>query len=156
MTARRSPWALVLWPAGLIGVLFAVWIAGYLYWQIRIGRAVADLQQVPAKYFVTPYYRNDELIQIGSRGFRRLLVELDGALARGDVDQAAAFYWGFADLLQGSWGDFGKAPLYDALREKPSPARMRADRDAFVSSWSHSPEDYAPWWMWWTGTRRLK
>jgi hypothetical protein len=152
----RFPWRLLIWPAALIGVVFVIWTTGYLYWQIRISRAVADVKRDPSKYFVMPNYQNEDLIRIGSRGFRRLLDELDGALARGEVDQAAGLYCGLTDLVHGSWGDYGKAAAYDDLRLKPSPEQMRADRDEFIGTLSQDPEAFPPRWMWWSGTRRIR
>jgi hypothetical protein len=152
----RSPWALLLWPAAVIGVVFVIWTTGYLYWQIRISRAVAEIKRAPSKYFVTPQYQNEDLIRIGSRGFPRFLDELEGALARGEADQAAALHCGLSDLMQGSWGDYGKAAAYDDLRLKPSPEQMRADRDEFVGALSQDPDAYPPRWMWWSGTRIIR
>jgi hypothetical protein len=150
----RSPWALLFWPASLIALIFLAWISGYLYWQIRISRAVADVKRDPSKYFVTPNYQNEDLLKIGSRGFRRFIEELEGALARGEVDQAAALYFGLGDLAQGAWCEIGQAAEQPTLRDKPSMAEMRAGCQDFISAWPQ--DEYAPGWMWWSGARRMQ
>lgn len=153
MKSRRSPWTLLVWPLSLLAILFAVWITGYLYWQIRISRALADLQRGPSRYFDTPDYRNENLLNIGSRGFPRFFEALQAAVARGDEDQAAVLYCGMGDLIEGAWGDPGQPRRYSPFLEKPSLATMRKDCREFIQS--HSPDDYAPWWMWWSGSRKV-
>jgi hypothetical protein len=154
-THRRLPWTLLIWPAALMGVVLVIWISGYLYWQIWISRAVADIKREPAKYFTTPNYRKEDLLKIGSRGFGRFFDELESALALGDEDQAAALHCGIADLVEGAWGRYG--PEADRsrlpLRERSSWAEMRKDCREIVQTWSQYKDEYAPWGKWWKGHR---
>jgi hypothetical protein len=154
LSARRTPWALIVWPASLIGLVFVVWLSGYLYWQIRISRAVGDIQREPSKYFTTPNYRNEDLLQIGSRGFRRLFEEVEGALDRGEEEQAAALYCGIADLVEGAWGGDGHSPERPSLRDRPAAADIRRECRQFNSNWAHFEALYAPRWKWWVGSKR--
>ena len=156
MTSRRSPWALLIWPAALIVLVFVVWISGYLYWQIRISRAVADIKRDPSKYLKTPHYKNADLIRIGSRGLPRLLEELDLALAAGDVDQATGLYFGIGDLVEGAWGGYGQNADQSRLplRERPSWTEMRQECREIINTWPQARGEFPPWWKWWSGSRR--
>jgi len=129
MNARRSPWAPLVWFLSLLAALLLLWISGYLYWQIRISRAVADLKREPSKYPETPYYKNADLLRIGSRGLPRLIEELDLALAAGHEDQEMALYFGIGDLVEGAWGGYGQTAGQSRLplRERPSLTEMRQE-----------------------------
>src|SRR5262245_61059406 len=122
MKVRRSQWILLVWPASLLAVLFVIWISGYIYWQIRISRAIAELKKGPAKYETQLFYANPDLLEIGSRGIYRLLREWEAALDRGDEDQAFAFACGLHDLQRGASevnGEAAKASgSYQRIRER--------------------------------------
>jgi len=148
MKTRRSPWFVLLWPASLLAVLLVIWVSGYVYWQIRISRAIADLRREPAKLSS----RNPDLLDIGSRGFSRMIGELDGALAREDQVQAAAFLCGLEDLFAGAVGDDGRG-VADRHRML-SMAAMRKECQSLQADWPQFRRLFAPWWMWWSGKRR--
>jgi hypothetical protein len=147
MKSHRSPWILLVWPASLIAALLILWISGYLYWQVRISRAIAELQREPTKFSS----RNSDLLDIGSRGFPRLIRELDDALARGDQVQAVAFFCGCQDLFAGAHRDDGKGAVN---RADVSMEYMRKDCKELQTNWPEFQRLFAPWWMWWSGKRR--
>ena len=155
---KRSPWVLFLWPAALLLTLAVIWTTGYVYWQVRISRAIADLKREPAKYFETPHHKNADLLLIGSRGFHRLFAELDDAVDRGDEDRAAALTCGIADLVEGAWRGYGKNVDESVLpfRVRESLSEMRESCHEFAREWPNIRDAYPPWWQWWTGTRKAR
>jgi len=157
MKARRSPWTLLAWPASLLAILLLIWISGYLYWQIRIGRAIAELKKGPAKYENQLFYADPDLLDIGSRGLYRMLQEYDEAASRGDEEQGFAFACAIQDLIRGADevdGESAKASgSYDRTRERPTLAEMREACKDNLQNWPEVREWYAPWWKWWKGHR---
>jgi len=152
---RRSPWILLLWPASLLLVLIVSWATGYIYWQIRISRAIAELKHGPGKYETQLFYADPDLLDIGSRGILRMLREYDDALGRGDEDLAFAFHCGLEDLRRGAMevsGDAARASgSYSRTRERPTLQEMREDCKDTLQNWPVYESWYAPWWMWWDG-----
>jgi hypothetical protein len=154
---KRSQWILLVWPASILAILFVIWISGYVYWQIRISRAIAELKRGPAKYEQQLFYADADLLEIGSRGILRLLREWDEALSRGDEDQAFAFACGIQDLFSGASEVSGKAARgsgsYARTRIKPSMKSMRDECRQYFDEWPGYEAWFAPWWMWWEGHR---
>ena len=109
---------------------------------------IAELQREPTK----SSSRNSDLLGIGSRGFPRLIRELDDALARGDQVQAVAFFRGCQDLFAGALGDDGKGA--DSPRSTVSMEFMRNECKELQANWPQFQRLFAPWWMWWSGKRR--
>ena len=157
MKVRRSPWTILAWPASLLLLLFLAWISGYVYWQVRIGRAIADLKREPAKYFNTPFYANPDLREIGSRGLHRMMGELDDAAGRGDEALAATFVCAIDDLLRGADEVDMKAAVssgsYSQFREKMTLQEMREECREYRENGAEYRAAYAPWWKWWKGHR---
>jgi hypothetical protein len=158
MAPKRAAKIAVSWLASIPLVLALVWFTGFLYWQMRISRAIAELQRGPGKYESELFYANADLLEIGSRGLPRILGELEGALLRGDEDQAFAFSCGLSDLTSGAEEKDGKAAAasgsYERTRKRLSMEEMKElvreyrDNREEVQSW------YAPWWKWWEGHAR--
>jgi len=154
---RRSPWILLAWPASLLAILALIWISGYVYWQIRISRAIAELKKGPAKYREQLFYADLDLLEIGSRGIPRILRELEDAVDRGDEDQASTFSYGLADLQHGAHeisAEAAKASSsYLRTRERASLEELREDCRRYLEDWPEVKTWYAPWWKWWEGHR---
>ena len=154
---KRSPWTLLAWPASLLLLLFLIWASGYLYWQIRISRAIAELKKGPAKYEEQLFYADPDLLEIGSRGVLRVLHEWEEALARGDADQAFALACGLDDLRHGASEISAEAAKasgsYARLRIRPSMISMQEDCKSYLEDWPEYEAWYAPWWKWWEGHR---
>jgi len=157
MEARRSPWILLAWPASLLLLLLLVWISGYVYWQMRISRTIAELKRAPGKYEDQLFYANQDLLDIGSRGMPRLFGEFDEALARGDEDQAFAFACGIEDLFKGADEVDGQAAMtsgsYARTRERLTMAEMKDLCGEYLRDLPEYREMHAPWWKWWKGHR---
>ena len=157
MKSQRSLWTLLVWPLSLLAVLFVIWISGYLYWQIRISRAIAEVKKGPAKYVNQLFYADPDLLEIGSRGLYRMIVEYDEAASRGDEDQAFAFACAIQDLRSGADevdGETARASgSYDLTRERPTLDEMREACRENLQNWPEYREWYAPWWKWWKGHR---
>jgi len=153
--AKRSPWILLLWPASLLLTLGVIWTTGYVYWQIRISGAIAELKRGPGKYETESFYADPDLLDIGSRGIPRMLNEYEDALARGDEDRAFAFYCGLEDLRRGadevSTGAAKTSGSYSRVRERPTLKEMREDCREHMKDWPEYRTWYAPWWKWWDG-----
>jgi len=155
MKGRRSSWTFLIWPVSLLALVFIIWISGYLYWQIRISRAIAELKKGPARYTDQLFYSDPDLHEIGSRGVLRVLREWDEALSRGDRDQGFAFACGLQDLLNGASEVSAEAAKaansYSRTRERPSMEEMREDCREFLGNWKDYEPSFAPWWQWWNG-----
>jgi hypothetical protein len=154
---KRSPWILLAWPGSLLVILAVIWISGYVYWQIRISRAIAELKKGPAKYTDQLFYADPDLLEIGSRGIPRVLREWEQALDRGDEDQAFALACGLSDLQHGASEvstEAAKASSsYTRSRERPSMKEMRENCRDYLEDWREYESWYAPWWKWWQGHR---
>jgi len=153
--AKRSPWIILLWPASLLLILSTIWITGYVYWQIRISRAMAELKKGPERYENRLFYADPDLLEIGSRGVLRCLREWEDALDRGDENQAFAFYCGLGDLLHGASevsAEAAKATSsYTRTPERPPLQEMRDECKQYLQQWSEVKTWFAPWWQWWNG-----
>lgn len=158
MAPKRSRWIVVASLAFLPLALALVWVSGYVYWQIRIGRAIAELRRGTGKYTTELFYANPDLLQIGSRGIPRVLGELDLALLRGDEEQAFAFSCGLTDLENGAAEVDGAAAAasgsYARSRPRLTLEEMRALVKEYQENWPEYRDSYAPWWIWWKGHGR--
>jgi hypothetical protein len=159
MPPKRSPKAIFIALAALPLLAALAWLSGFVYWQLRISRAIADLKRSgPGKYETELFYANPELLRIGSRGLPRFLDELDQALLRGDEDQAFTFCCGLTDLLNGAEEVDGNAASasgsYLRTRERQTLEEMRAGFRQSKEDWPDVRTWYAPWWKWWVGHRR--
>ena len=144
--APKSPSLRVLaaWLVGIPTLLLAVWFSGHLYWQVRIGRAIAALESSGSDY---------ELFRIGSRGISRLIDELEGALRRGDDRQAGALTRILPHLIA-RCHEVGMLENPRASNDQ-SRVQTRLEMKKLVSEWRNMPpqdrENFPPWWMWWKG-----
>jgi len=158
MAPKRSPKPALIGIAILLALPFLAWLSGYLYWQVRIGRAIEDLQRHPQRYTEELFYADPELMQIGSRGLSRMLGELDQALLRGDEDLANALTCGLSDLLSGAMEVNGKAAAsagsYERTRTRQSLEEMKALLQEYRDNWAEYQQMYPPGWMWWNGRSR--
>jgi len=153
---KRSPWILLLWPASLMLTVGVIWTTGYVYWQIRISGAIAELKRDgPARYENQLFYADPDLIEIGSRGVWRLLDEYEDAAARGDEDQAFAFSCGLGDALRGASEVSAEGAMssgsYSRTRERRTLQEMRYEVKEFRDEISWYRGHYPGWWKWWTG-----
>jgi len=157
---RRSQWIFLIWPASLLLLLFLIWVSGYVYWQIRISRAVAELRRGSGKYVNTPFYADPELLRIGSRGFPRLVGEFEAAVDRGDEDQAFTFFCGIDDVFRGALEVTDAAAAasgsYAPARQRPSFEELKKACRDFRESWAEYREMFPPWWQWWDGHERRR
>jgi hypothetical protein len=157
MKIRRSQWILLAWPASLLALLCLTWISGYVYWQIRISRAIAELKRGPAKYEQQLFYADPDLLDIGSRGLPRLIGEFEVALHRGEEDLAFAFACGIGDLISGADevdGGAAKASgSYARTRPRLSMEEMKVQYQEYQEYWPEYREMLPPWWKWWKGHR---
>lgn len=138
------PRALAVWLGMIPALLLAAWLAGHLYWQVRIGRALSTLG--------TPSTDQD-LIRIGSRGIPRFVDELEGALSRHDEKQARAFARGVVHLIAGAYE--GLSPANQRVIEDQNRFQSLEAMHDVVRGYRDMPaKDRAkvpPWWMWWKG-----
>jgi len=155
MKVKRSPWILLLWPASLLLTVAVIWATGYVYWQIRIGGAIAELKHDPARYETRLFYADPELIEIGSRGLGRLLDEYEDAALRGDEDLAFVFSCGLGDAYHGanevSAEGARSTGSYSRTRERMTLAEMRAEVKEIRENLSWYRDRYPAWWKWWKG-----
>lgn len=156
-SARRSAWTLLAWPLGAMAILLVVWLSGYVYWQLRISRAIADLRRDPTKYSTQIFYANTDLLEIGSRGLHRLFREYDDAVGRGNEEEAFAFSCGIEDLLRGA-DEVGGEPAklsgsFKRTRDRATMDEMRLESREYLNDWPSYEAGYAPWWKWWKGHR---
>jgi len=146
----RFPRVLAVWLVSVPTLLLVAWFSGYLYWQVRIGRAITEIHRQPGTHVSSA---NPELLRIGSRGIPRFVAELEGALSRDDDEQARAFTRGLIDLIAG----FYDLPAQQANDER-SRFQSRKEIEQAVRDYRNmSPEERAqlpPWWMWWKGRRK--
>ena len=144
--------------AVLAGLVLVVWLSGYLYWQMRISRAIEALKRGPDRYSTELFFADRELLRIGSRGIPRMLGEIDDALLRGDDDLAFVLSCGLSDLVSGAQevgaDAAAAAGSYERTRERPSAEELRANFQEWKEGWPEMREWYSPWWMWWQGHRR--
>jgi hypothetical protein len=138
----RFPRALAVWLVLVPTLLVLTWLSGHLYWQIRIGRAMATLED-PAT--------DQALIRLGSRGIPRFVDELERALSRGDDRQARAITRGLLHLIAGAY----EIQADQGIRADPDRFWSREEMEHAVREYRDMPPKerakYPRWWMWWRG-----
>jgi len=138
-----------------LAAILLIWVIGYLYWQIRIGREIRDLRRNASTLLTAKEPPSEVLRKSGSRAFPTLLRELDEAAHRGDIEAANLFYRVLVDVricsLEKSWDStFG----WDTTPGTLSLEYLRRLSEYEEKRWRFFQERYPPWWMWWDGKRR--
>jgi hypothetical protein len=156
MATRKPARVWLILAVAVVMTAFIAWLSGFLYWQLRISRAIEELRRGPGTYETELFYANPDLLQIGGRGIPRILGELEDALMRGDEDQAFAFTCGLTDLGNGAMEVNARAAAssgsYERTRPRLSMDEMKTLVQEYRENWSEFYQQvYSPWWMWWDG-----
>ena len=154
MSPKRFPKAVVIWTAAIPTVLASLWLSGYLYWQVQVGRALSELRRGPGKYASEPNHVDPDLLRIGSRGIPRFVDELDLALSRGTEDQAFGILCGLSDLIAGFYGEPAARAASERPRIRRTPEEMREVVREYREALPDLKKTFPPWWRWWKGSRR--
>jgi len=145
------------WATSISVALLLTWSLGFLYWHLKIDRALAEIREEARTHTGISTSYVSRLVGAERRAIPRLLREFKEALARKDRNLAQALCWELRDAWEGADsrddGDILRSyhgPRLDDNASLEILEAVYADEDLI---WNEKHDLYPAWWMWWTGRR---
>jgi hypothetical protein len=158
MSGKRRFWTFLAWAICIPTALLLLWSAGFLYWRLRMARALADLQRETEARMDVMNPPPSLFSPAGSRAIPYLLRELRDAISRGDRKIAIVLYREVVFAAEAAEAQASpksrQRTRHSLIPNSSSIDHLQRVLEETQRWWVREQADFPPSWMWWEGGRR--
>jgi hypothetical protein len=157
-SATRRPWTVLAWAISIPAALLLIWCAGFLYWRLRMARALADVQRETEARMDVLNPPPSLFSPAGSRAIPHLLREMLEAISRNDRKTAVVLCREFSSTVKaaeaGAFSKNFRGTHFGLIPNNSSLDHLRSVWKINQEWWAREQGHFPTAWMWWSGTRR--